>query len=246
MRATPRPPWAEKGGYDPRGFPSWAPCLRKGKLSSCWKEKKEAFGTSPRAEAQQEKLDAQDHPGENGCRGTDSPHRRIGQSKRPQGNGESQKPRFLLRRFRRLPLDLPSQGLGAAPWPNPPSEKLGLRGRRSSASLTRKRRPRNSKSLNFSIANVTDASSENSTKANPLGRPVLRSVGTKTSTTAPTSTKRASSSLSVASKLKFPTKILLMMTPFFCRCVPHQLPREASFALAQPLLPLWLFLGSFL
>jgi hypothetical protein len=39
-------------------------------------------------------------------------------------------------------------------------------------------------------------------------------VGTKTSTTPPTSTKRASSSLWVASKLKFPTKILLMMTSF--------------------------------
>ena len=90
---------------------------------------------------------------------------------------------------------------------------------RSSASVTRRFRPLNSRPLNFSMASTTAVSSANATKANPLGRPVIRSTGRNTSVTCPTSANRLASSLWVVSKLRFPTKTFELMMSSFQRMV---------------------------
>jgi hypothetical protein len=87
------------------------------------------------------------------------------------------------------------------PRPYPPeNEGLGsncggpgcLRGL-SSAGLTLSFRPPNSCSSNCFMASSASSELENSTKANPLGRPVARSVGRKTSLTSPAPDKSSES-----------------------------------------------------
>ena len=124
--------------------------------------------------------------------------------------------------LRRLPFE---RG-GRAPTPNasgpnplpPPSDAndLSIRGplgARFSASFTRKLRPPSSNPSNFWIAVAADSSLEYSTKANPRGRPVARSVGSTTSTMSPASAKTPCSSSFVVSKLRLPTNTLELMAP---------------------------------
>lgn len=122
----------------------------------------------------------------------------------------AQRLRFLARMLRRLPFRFNPPGPRGLSN-DPVSPKTGVRGRRASASLTRRLLPLNWWPSNLSMAFAAAASSANSTKANPLGRPVLRSTGRNTPTTWPTSEKRLSSSLCVVSKLKFPTNTLALM-----------------------------------
>ena len=85
------------------------------------------------------------------------------------------------------------------------------RGGRFSASFTRSGRPLRSFPFIRLIDFCAASSSSNSTKANPRGRPVSRSVGTFASTTLPAALKAWISSSRVTSKLRFPTKTLFEM-----------------------------------
>lgn len=138
---------------------------------------------------------------------------------------EVYKLRLPRRRLRRLPLGFapplgPPHGRSKERSP-PPEGCEGRRGGRSSAWLTRRFLPPSSYPSKRSTATGMEAGSVNSTKANPRGRPVSLSDGRKTSTSSPTSEKRASSSPRVVSKFRFPTKTLFpMMTS--SQVGPHQ------------------------
>ncbi len=99
----------------------------------------------------------------------------------------------------------------------PSGEKL--RGVRlfSCASFTRMFLPSSSWPSSFCAAAAAVVPSANSTNANPRGRPLLRSVGTNTLTTSPTSPKRRSRSPCVVSKLRFPMNSFGLMARSFHR-----------------------------
>ena len=99
---------------------------------------------------------------------------------------------------------------GIRPPPGPPPMPAG-RGGRFSASFTRRGRPLRSFPFMRLIDFCAASSSSNSTKANPRGRPVSRSVGTFASTTLPAALNAWISSSRVTSKLRFPTKTLFEM-----------------------------------
>ena len=104
----------------------------------------------------------------------------------------------------------PNEGRGL---PGPPGPPTG-RGGRFSASFTRSGRPFRSRPFMVAMHFWAASSSSNSTKANPRGRPVSRSVGSLASTTLPAEAKAAMSSSRVTSKLRLPTKTLFEMSTF--------------------------------
>jgi len=132
--------------------------------------------------------------------------------------------RFLARRPRRLPPFLRNMGAspksggksrgnsevrneGGGPLPGR-GMRGALGGGFSSASFTRRRRPRCSTLSKRRMASAAVAASENSAKAKPRERPVTRSTPRRTRTRGSTSPSSVRSSSSVASKLRLPMKMV--------------------------------------
>src|SRR6187399_1009869 len=116
----------------------------------------------------------------------------------PPGRGPPNPPPGPLGRGPPKPLLLGAPGRG----PKPPPAGRSSRGR---ASLTDKLRPMKGCWLNRSTACSATVRSRNSTKANPLGRPVSRSTGITTCEGSPTAEKCDRRSASVAPYGMLPT-----------------------------------------